>query len=193
MKIAERPALRTRLPKYMQHERTRHGKSVYYVRRGSGKRIRIHAEFGTPEFHEAYQAALHGAEYRAKPSPARDTPDVRKRQRIGRQLQKALSGARQRAAASGRGIDVDLDWAIAKVMENDCRCVLTGIPFFAHEAKGLSRNPYAPSLDRIDCRLGYTKENTRIVLYAVNVMLLDWGIDVFERVANAYRSNKGRT
>jgi integrase len=52
-------------PPYLQHEKTRHGKWVWYVRKGDGPRIRIHAEFGTPEFDEQYQAVVRGE----KPQP----------------------------------------------------------------------------------------------------------------------------
>ena len=44
-------------PPHLSHERTRHGKSVWYVRR-AGKRVRIKAAFGTPEFDAEYQAAI---------------------------------------------------------------------------------------------------------------------------------------
>lgn len=46
-------------PPYLSRERTRHGKSVWYVRL-DGKRIRLRAEYGTPEFDAEYQAALAG-------------------------------------------------------------------------------------------------------------------------------------
>ena len=46
-------------PPYLSHERTRHSKSVWYVRR-NGKRVRIKAAFGTPEFDAEYQAAIAG-------------------------------------------------------------------------------------------------------------------------------------
>ena len=49
-----------RLP-YLLRETTRHGRSVWYVRKGSGPRIRIRATFGTKAFNEEYQAALLGA------------------------------------------------------------------------------------------------------------------------------------
>lgn len=52
--IADMPRPR---PPYLSHERTRHGKLVWYVRR-DGKRIRLRAEFGSPEFDREYQAAL---------------------------------------------------------------------------------------------------------------------------------------
>jgi integrase len=47
-------------PPYLSREVTRHGTAVWYVRR-NGKRIRLGAEFGTPEFDAEYQAAMAGA------------------------------------------------------------------------------------------------------------------------------------
>ena len=44
-------------PPYLSRERTRHGKSVWYVRR-EGKRIRLRAEYGSPQFQAEYQTAL---------------------------------------------------------------------------------------------------------------------------------------
>ena len=44
-------------PPFLSREVTRHGKAVWYVRR-NGKRIRLRAEYGTPEFDAEYQAAL---------------------------------------------------------------------------------------------------------------------------------------
>jgi integrase len=39
---------------------TRHGRTVWFVRIGHGPRIRIRAEFGSPEFNDEYRAALDG-------------------------------------------------------------------------------------------------------------------------------------
>jgi hypothetical protein len=47
-------------PPHLHREVTRHGKAVWYVRLGKGKRIRIKAEFGTPDFEAEYQAAING-------------------------------------------------------------------------------------------------------------------------------------
>ncbi len=47
-------------PPYLHHQINRHGKAVWYVRRGKGPRIRLRAEFGTPEFQAEYEAALKG-------------------------------------------------------------------------------------------------------------------------------------
>ena len=47
-------------PPHLHRETTRHGRAVWYVRVGHGPRVRINAEFGTPEFTQAYNAAIHG-------------------------------------------------------------------------------------------------------------------------------------
>lgn len=44
-------------PPFLGREVSRHGRAVWYVRR-NGKRIRLRADFGTPEFDVEYQAAL---------------------------------------------------------------------------------------------------------------------------------------
>jgi integrase len=56
-------------PPHLHREVTRHGKSVWYVRVGKGPRIRLHAEYGSPEFSAEYQAALEG---RALPTKAKE-------------------------------------------------------------------------------------------------------------------------
>ena len=58
-------------PPHLHHERTRHGALVWYVRVGKGPRVRIAHTYGTPEFTEAYRAALAGDE----PAPARKASD----------------------------------------------------------------------------------------------------------------------
>ncbi len=47
-------------PPHLHRQITRHGKTVWYVRKDKGARIRIRADFGTPEFDAQYQAAMAG-------------------------------------------------------------------------------------------------------------------------------------
>src|ERR1700722_14062901 len=47
-------------PPNLHRETNRHGNVVWYVREGKGPRIRIKAEYGTPEFDAAYKEALNG-------------------------------------------------------------------------------------------------------------------------------------
>jgi len=56
-------------PPHLHREVSRHGKVVWYVRVGRGPRVRIRAEFGTPEFEAEYQAAIAGMPAR-KASPS---------------------------------------------------------------------------------------------------------------------------
>ena len=47
-------------PPRLHRQRTRHGKTVWYVRDGHGPRVRLRAEFGSPEFEAEYQVAISG-------------------------------------------------------------------------------------------------------------------------------------
>jgi len=48
-------------PPHLQRQVTQHGRVAWYVRIGKGRRVRIRAPFGSPEFDTEYQAALTGA------------------------------------------------------------------------------------------------------------------------------------
>ena len=60
-------------PPQLHREANRHGKVVWYVRVGKGPRIRIRAEYGTPEFEEAYQSAVQGKQARGPGKAAHGT------------------------------------------------------------------------------------------------------------------------
>ena len=51
-------------PHHLHRETSRHGRAVWYVRTGKGRRIRLRGDYGTPEFMAAYDAAMAG-----KPAP----------------------------------------------------------------------------------------------------------------------------
>ncbi|MGA7452479.1 MAG: tyrosine-type recombinase/integrase [Rhodoplanes sp.] len=57
-------------PPFLHHEETRHGARVWYVRRKHGRRIRLRAEYDTPEFWAEYRAALEGVPATAKAAKA---------------------------------------------------------------------------------------------------------------------------
>lgn len=57
-------------PPHLHRQITRHGRTVWYVRIAKGARVRIRAEFGTPEFAAEYQAALVGIPPIKKDAPA---------------------------------------------------------------------------------------------------------------------------
>ena len=66
------------------------------------------------------------------------------------------------------------------------RCELTGLPFVLGKWKKATRNPMAPSIDRINSRRGYLPDNCRVVLLCVNLAMSEWGTEVFDLIARSY-------
>lgn len=60
-------------PPHLHRQITRHGATVWYVRKGKGPRTRIRAGYGTDEFWKEYRAAVEGTPAPAKATPARMT------------------------------------------------------------------------------------------------------------------------
>ena len=90
---------------------------------------------------------------------------------------------RARTGAKSRGKKFGLNERVIKeiVRRAGGRCEVSGIPFSAVEVAGV--RPFAPSLDRVDSTKGYLPENCRLVCYAVNVALHQWGDEVLLRIA----------
>ena len=70
--------------------------------------------------------------------------------------------ARARARRKGLPCRIDRLWVRERVV--GCACQLSGIPF----VHGESRSLFAPSLDRIDPRHGYTPDNVQVILWGLN-------------------------
>jgi integrase len=51
----------SKLPPFLHREQTRHRRSVWYFRRGRGRRVRLLGDFGSVEFWAAYEAVAKGA------------------------------------------------------------------------------------------------------------------------------------
>ena len=89
----------------------------------------------------------------------------------------------KRAKSSGLDHSLTADEFIEIFYAQDGKCAVSGIYF----AKGKDVNwrcmPYYPSLDRISSSKGYSKDNVRFVLTAVNIALSDWGDAVLKDIA----------
>ncbi len=97
-----------------------------------------------------------------------------------------LMRARERAKARKIQFDLDRNWLSKKIDTGVCE--FTGVKF--RYGKQISRaNPFGPSIDKIDPKKGYTKKNSRVILFAVNMARSDWGDEVLLEVARAI-SNK---
>lgn len=97
---------------------------------------------------------------------------------------KLVSSARSRALAKSLPFDIDTIWA-AEIIERGV-CQATGIEFDMTTRRGWN----TPSLDQIKAGFGYTKTNTRIILFALNTACGDWGEERFLHIAKALIKRK---
>ena len=79
-----------------------------------------------------------------------------------------LKSANRRACNFNEACDLDYDFIYNKLEKGVCE--ITGIVFDFNKPEHSCKNPYAPSIDRIDSTIGYTKNNTRIVIWQYNLM-----------------------
>lgn len=102
-----------------------------------------------------------------------------------------VSDAKKRALKRERDFNVELENIQAIIEEGTCQ--LTGLKFDLSPGQNGRQNAYAPSIDRIDSKKGYTKENTRVVLWAVNSALHDHGesvmLPILEAIVKGIKKN----
>jgi len=90
-----------------------------------------------------------------------------------------VSSARCRARTAGLQFDLDTENIQTRIDAG--RCELTGIHF------DLDGDWNSPSLDRIDPNGGYTADNIRVIITALNVMMNKWGAGRVLVIADAMR------
>ena len=77
--------------------------------------------------------------------------------------------ARSRAKKSKLEFDISVEWLLPKLELGTCE--VTGIQFtlLCH-----GNGPFMPSLDRKDPKIGYTKNNTQLVVFSYNCAKGNW-------------------
>lgn len=121
----------------------------------------------------------------------KNKPDVVERIRTARAAYEVRPEIRARmvfAAAAARAkkrniaFSLTIEWASEKIKNGVCE--VTSLPFnFDRAGKTTRRNPFFPSIDQIEAGKGYTPENCRMVLIAVNLALAEWGLNQFLHIA----------
>lgn len=93
-----------------------------------------------------------------------------------------------KARAKKRKIEFELDsaWAAARWTG---KCELSGVTFILD---ALSRGPFAPSVDKIDPKKGYLKNNCRFILWALNAFKGESSDEVMLDIARSLIANISR-
>jgi hypothetical protein len=81
---------------------------------------------------------------------------------------KTLFKGASRRVVDTENFDITADWIESRISLGNCE--VTGIPFDFSQHPVYSKNPYSPSIDRVDSTKDYTKDNVRFVIWQVNMM-----------------------
>lgn len=94
-------------------------------------------------------------------------------------LAKGLHRARERARNKNRELDITLDDLFLLYHQQRGLCALTWLPMRVDGDFGSTRNPWAPSIDRVDQKRGYTLENVQLTVAIANIAKSDFGETAF--------------
>lgn len=96
------------------------------------------------------------------------------------------ASCRERSRRKGLDFSIELEWLVYLFKVQKGKCSMTGVNLTLETKGARGFNPYNPSLDRIDPKKGYTKDNVRLVCVAFNIALNAWGEEVYRKVAEGY-------
>ena len=160
----------------------------------SKKYNREHKEYFKQKNNEYYQKnLLNDIEYNRKrynfyKEKYLESRDASLRTIRGR-LYNIFDAARSRTKKGSLIFEITLEDVLEIYEIQKGSCALTNIEFSLDRLGRKSKNPFAPSLDRIDSDKGYTKENIRLVCVIVNLALNNFGDDAFDKMCRAYINN----
>ena len=94
-----------------------------------------------------------------------------------------INGAKSRAKYKNLEFDIDVEYIEKLLIDQNNRCFYSNIEF-NNEIENIS-----VSIDRIDSKKGYTKDNTRLVCSGVNLMKSDFVEEEFLGYIKSIYSN----
>lgn len=109
--------------------------------------------------------------------------DRERRRRLEKRAQCLIAHARIRARRKKLLFDLDEHESSIQARIDAGFCELTGYPF---DLRGGQRQFASPSLDRINPALGYVIGNVRVICFAMNSALGNWGEAAFAEIALAW-------
>lgn len=96
-------------------------------------------------------------------------------------------GAKRRARENGIEFGLTKSWVMERVVAGVCE--VSGIRFEPGDGK---HHPLSPTIDRIDRSRGYTEDNARLVIWAVNNLKGVGDDDTMWKVVEAMISNRNK-
>jgi len=95
--------------------------------------------------------------------------------------------ARRRAARKGMEYNLTVEFLEDMWNKQNGKCALTGLPMIIPVDRNDGKTlPFTPSIDKIDVKKGYTKDNVRLLCHVVNSALNEYGDETFDKIAKAY-------
>lgn len=108
----------------------------------------------------------------------RDKVNLQKRQRRSTK-EGRIASLYEKIRHRGYEFNITKEWIADRI--NKGICELTGIEFSYGDKIG-KRNPYTPSIDRIDSNKGYTTDNCQMILAWLNVAKMDMPNELFKEL-----------
>ncbi len=108
----------------------------------------------------------------------------------GSWLHSSIAKMRHRATKIGKPFSMNPHSLHQAMLRTMGRCEVSGLKFTSEQPTEKAARPYFHSIDRIDSRQGYTPDNIRIVCFAVNMAMSNWGDTVFSEICTGFVFNK---
>lgn len=103
-----------------------------------------------------------------------------------------ITWTRRRAKKAGLCFDLKAADMVHLIHRSGGRCEVTGCVFSFAKYGSAAKRPFAPSIDRIDSDKGYTRENCRLVVYAANAAMNEWGVPILITLLESLRGKACR-
>lgn len=97
-----------------------------------------------------------------------------------------LNNAKKRAKNKKIGFELDINWVKVQLKIQNHKCEYTGLKFVFGGKKINSKRWLTPSIDQKIAGKGYTKENSKLVCTAINIMKQDIPIKEFKKFCKAF-------
>lgn len=134
--------------------------------------------------YEAEYRKKNAEKLKARRAARREKEKIYRQEYDAKNRGKLLVGESRRRSRR-KGIPFDLDDYLGEIERRvqAGRCEMTGLQFNFH-SRGMAWN--SPSMDRINPKDGYVYKNIRIVCFAMNAALGNWGEETLRTVMDAW-------